>query len=175
MKKKTIIGLFAGLFLVLALQNVSAYHNDGIEVTIGFDDSYSRDYRYVDSYYGYPQYRVYGDYASYPNGYSYYNRPNYFGYNSRYRYDLSDIKRYFRNRAIAGYVDRSAYSRYDINYGKDSQVFCEALDCEDKAPSPTNFRYRYTYDPRIDGLGSYQDYYYEPQYDIQTGTYNWRY
>ncbi len=208
--KKTILGLLVFSFLILLAQNISAYHVDGTEVVISANDGvYARDYAYVDSYNGYPQYRVYvdddydlsvseyryGNPSNYYNSYQPAYNPNLYGaynnYNTRYNQNIygvyrdsnsryyylnkNNIKKYLTRSQISAFIDRSAYSRYDLLYGQDSQVFCDTQDCQEKDPNPTNFRYKHTYDPRIEGTGSYQNYYYQPQKDPQTGAYNWRY
>ncbi len=191
MKKTILLSILALLSLAVFMQFASASISpDGTEITFSANDGvYTKDYNYVDTYSGYPVYRVYTD-GSYPNQYApshyitYQNYPDYslsnyyYGnkYNSGYRYySLSDLKKYAQRQAINNFVDRSVYSRYDINYGQDSQVFCDTADCKDTNPSASNYRYKYTYDPRIDGQGSYENYYYQPSYEPKTGGYNWRY
>ena len=190
MKKIILLSMFALFSLALVIQLASASISpDGVEITFSAQDGvYTRDYVYADTYSGYPVYRVYAD-GSYPNQYipanyiTYQNYPdyslsNYYGnsYNPRYRYySLSDLKKFAQRQSINSFIDKSAYSRYNINYGKDSQVFCDTADCKDTNPSASNWRYKYTYDPRIDGQGSYENYYYRPKYDSTKGAYNWRY
>ena len=107
---------------------------------------------------------------NYQNLYGRYNYPR-----AGYYFNKDDIKKYLTRQKVSSFIDRSAYSRYDLNYGQNSEVFCDTIDCQDKNPNPTNFRYKHTYDPRIEGTGSYQNYYYQPLKDPNTGAYNWRY
>ena len=199
MKNKLILSILALTFIALFMQNISASYIDGTEIVISANDGiYARDYRYVNSY-SEPQYRVYvdddydlnvneyrynnnyprtyyGDYYSTYNpnlygSYDYYNNPR-----TRYYYfDKNDVKKYLVRQQVSSFIDRSSYSRYDLNYGQNSEVFCDTLDCQDTNPNPTNFRYKHAYDRRIEGTGSYQNYYYQPQKDPNTGAYNWRY
>ena len=184
MKKTLSIATLVLALLVIALHTVSAYSPDGTELIFSAKDGiYTKDYVYVDTYSGYPAYRVYEDgYNNYaPYGYNYDYRPrsyftSYYNYPQYEYYSLSDIKRRYQRQRIANFVDRSAYSRYDINYGASSgEAFCNTQDCYNDETSATNWRYKYTYDPRLDGQGSYEDYYYEPQKDPETGAYNWRF
>ncbi len=192
MKKTILLSIFTLFSLVLIMQFVSASIGpDGVEITFSAQNGiYSRDYVYADTYSGYPVYRVYTD-GNYPNtqyapayymtyqNYPDYSLSNYYygnKYNSGYKYySLSDLKKFAQKQSINNFIDKSAYSRYDINYGKDSQVFCNSADCKDTNPSASNWRYKYTYDPRIDGQGSYENYYYRPSYEPKNGGYNWRY
>src|SRR3989344_309564 len=189
MKKSILSSVFALFSLAIVIQFVSASISpDGIELTFSAQDGvYARDYVYADPYFGYPVYRVYvsdGQYdypanyiyqpnTYYDNYYTYQNYPysNYYNnYNPRFKYySLSDLKKFAIRQSINNFVDKSVYSRYDINYGKDSQIFCDTTDCKDANPSTSNWRYKYTYDPRIDGQGSYENYYYQPSYDTKTG------
>ena len=161
-------------------QYVSSYYGPQYRVYVDEDyDLNVAEYRYgpPSNYYGayYSDYNpsLYGAYNAY-NNQNYYNTYNYprSGY---YYFDKNDVKRYLVRQKVSSFIDNSAYSRYDLNYGKNSEVFCDTLDCQDKNPNPTNFRYKHTYDPRIEGTGSYQNYYYQPLKGPNTGAYNWRY
>ncbi len=200
MKKKLLnLAIILLSLIVITLRATSAYGNDGVEITFSAKNGiYSRDYIYADTYGGYPAYRIYEDgydnYAPYGYGYNgqaydyrpsnyftnyntYQYNPYYNNYNSGYKYySRSDLRKFRTRQKIANFVDRSAYSRYDINYGASSgEAFCNTQDCVDTDPAQTNWRYKYTYDPRLDGEGGYENYYYEPTYDSEKSYYNWRF
>lgn len=60
---------------------------------------------------------------------------------------------------------RSSGDAFYYNYGDKSQT------------KPSDWRYKRAYDPRVDNeyVMGYGYYYYEPRYDYQTKTYNWRF
>ncbi|MBI2452418.1 hypothetical protein HYV50_05075 [Candidatus Pacearchaeota archaeon] len=171
--KKTMFCIFALFSLIAFVQGVDANHD--------YYDSYkfnrvSPNFAYsYDNYYGtgayyfsitpdrnYPYYNGYDIYVSDP-----YYRGFYFD-------DLDDLKDYLVKRKAIRFIERSAYSRYDIAFDKKSgEAFY--YDYDNKVYPASNYRYRVAYDPRIDGLGSYKDYYYKPGYDPELGYYNWRF
>lgn len=81
-----------------------------------------------------------------------------------------------RARAV-NFMIQSWNARYDASAGKTSaQAFSYTDGAKDSAnTSPSNFRNQLAYDPLFNGVNNYQNYYYQPRYDAQTQTYNWRY
>ncbi|MBU0760390.1 MAG: hypothetical protein KJ600_02690 [Nanoarchaeota archaeon] len=80
------------------------------------------------------------------------------------------------NRARAAVWMAESYDwRYNVAYGRSSgEVF---HGDEKPAESSSNWRYKEAYTPWAHGPGtaSYKSYYYEPRYDSETQTFNWKY
>lgn len=152
MKKLLSILTISAIFLVFALQTVSAYHNgyahvpQGRRYVFGFDgDAFYEDYRYVD-YYGRPLFRVY-----------------------RSRHDDDEISK----REAIRFLRKSYEKRYDVTAGKTSnEAFCQT--CKPSS-NPTNWGNKKAYDWKVENTGDDVNYYYQPRFDPQTKTYNWRF
>ena len=154
MKKQILFGIIAGIFLALALLNVSAYYSNtlpshGTRYTFGFDEDFSAtNYRYVD-YYGRPVYRIYE-------------------YNDRN--DDGKLSRREKIRAVR-FLERSFNNRYAISAGKSSgDAFCQG--CKIQSSSATNWGNK----PAFNLLATGKDgNYYKPVYDYQQQKFNWRF
>jgi hypothetical protein len=67
--------------------------------------------------------------------------------------------------------------RYNIHAGRSSGDAFYYHYGDKSETSPSDWRYKHAFDPRIDNeyVMGYGYYYYEPRYDYQTKTYNWRF
>ncbi|MEK6854682.1 MAG: hypothetical protein AABX73_00490 [Nanoarchaeota archaeon] len=89
-------------------------------------------------------------------------------YRSHYRHDRA----YFQKMRAVRFIDSSYNDRYDIVAGKTTG---KAFGDDNKDTSASNWRNKYAYDYRIDGVNPTYNYYYKPVYDSSLGYYNWRY
>lgn len=161
MKTKTIItAIFAAIFLALAVQSVSAYHNSyahnphGTRIVYGFDGDFNaQDYRYVDDYYGRPMYKVYRNNCD---------------HNCWHDDEIT------REQAVR-WTLRSYNKRYYETAGESSgKAFCKNCVYEEKN-TPSNWRNKKAYNLLADGPGGTEDYYYEVKYDYKQDKFNWRF
>ncbi|MBS3077759.1 hypothetical protein J4233_05845 [Candidatus Pacearchaeota archaeon] len=81
-----------------------------------------------------------------------------------------------RARAVVWVTD-SYDARYNIQAGRSSGDAFYYHYGDKSATSPSDWRYKQAFDPRIDNeeVMGYNYYYYEPRYDYATQTYNWRF
>lgn len=177
MMKKIFMTALAGILVFGFMQAVSAayatytyYPNNAANLHISLDD----DYGYRGGVYSYGAGRL-GDYDS----------------SCRY-FDRGDLKWHtnkvcqwvengngwkeetIRARAVV-WQSNSYDDRYNMNSGLPSGIAFGGD--EQPAQDYSNWRYKHAFDPRIDntyvmGNGYY---YYQPRYDLNTQTYNWRY
>jgi hypothetical protein len=165
------LAIFAVFFLALALQSVSAYAsynyypNSGYgEFSLSFHDKNHENYNYYGS-----------------------NHDGYYWDNEDLKWRKDPVQEWINNgdgwreqvkraRAV-NFLVTSWDERYAMASGKTTgEVFSYNDGATDtKAESSTNWRYKEAYDPLVHGVDSYKNYYYEPRYDSQTQTYNWRY
>jgi hypothetical protein len=67
--------------------------------------------------------------------------------------------------------------RYNIQAGRSSGDAFYYHYGDKSETKPSDWRYKHAFDPRIDNeyVMGYGYYYYEPRYDYETKTYNWRF
>ncbi|MFX0211583.1 MAG: hypothetical protein ACFFDT_36735 [Candidatus Hodarchaeota archaeon] len=178
MKKVIVFGLLAGILALAFLQSAGAYAS----------------YDYSPRYGG----RLY---VSWDDD-DYYDRYDY-GYGERYYYDYDPACKYWdgnalkwRNDKLCEWIENgdgareeqlrynavawqgNSYDwRYNIQSGRSSgDAFY--YHYEDKSEtSPSDWRYKTAFDPRVDNTYVKGDnyYYYQPRYDSESGTWNWRF
>ncbi len=159
MNKSLLLGIFAGIFVVLTLQSAFAYHNyyphnsHGTRLVYGFDgEFFSQEYRYVDDFYGMPHYRIYSV------------RSDCRGLCGCFGCKDDEITK----RRVARFIVKSANERYVVTSGKSSkEAFCSDCKTDD---SKTSFGSKKTY-----GTFGKQEDYYKPEINPSTQTFNWRF
>ena len=67
--------------------------------------------------------------------------------------------------------------RYNIQSGRSSGDAFYYRYGDKSETKPSDWRYKTTFDPRVDNeyVKGYGYYYYQPRYDYTSGTYNWRF
>jgi hypothetical protein len=163
MTKKILMGIFAGILAMAFLQSASAY---------------SFQTNWETNSYNYGRY----DYGNY----DYDSSCKYFDYGElKVRTDrvcawVEDgdgwREETIRARAVVWQAD-SYDARYNIQSGRSSGDAFYYHYGDKSETSPSDWRYKTAYDPRVDNeyVMGYNYYYYEPRYDSETKTYNWRF
>lgn len=195
MKKSVMLGLMLGILAAVFVQGVSAYvyyeyspeYRGRLYVSL-HDDDYP--YRYG-GYYG--RYRYY-DLEDYHERVEDYWDSGDFDEEAYCRYwDHGDLEwdrdrvcewinkgdrreQVLRTRA-AIWQSNSFDNRYNIQSGRSSGDAFYYHYGDKSETKPSDWRYKRAYDPRVDNerVMGHGYYYYEPRYDPDTGTYNWRF
>ena len=81
-----------------------------------------------------------------------------------------------RYRAVV-WQSNSYDARYNVQAGRSSGDAFYYHYGDKSETSPSDWRYKTAFDPRVDNtyLKGYNYYYYQPRYDYETKTFNWRY
>lgn len=205
MTSKLFLSLFALIFLAIAMQSVSAYYysnyyqpnyyysspNNYYQPTYYY--SSPNDYHYASPHFSY-NYYAYPNQATVYISLTDYGYDGYYDHNYIYYWDDYDLKwkkdpisawinkgdwreRTKRARAVE-FLMKSWDERYAMASGRETgEVFSYTDGATDTvAESSSNWRYKEAYDPLVhgDGYGG-ENYYYQPRYDADSQTYNWRY
>ncbi|MBU0907215.1 MAG: hypothetical protein KKE05_03605 [Nanoarchaeota archaeon] len=156
MMKKIILAMCAGLLVLGFLQSASAY-------------TYT-----------------YGNYNSYGNRGDYDSSCRYFDYGDLEWHtdrvcqwvEAGDGWKEETIRARAVVWQSNSYdNRYNIQFGRSSGDAFYYHYGDKSETSPSDWRYKTAFDPRVDNtyVKGYGYYYYQPRYDYTTGAYNWRF
>ncbi|MBU0466689.1 MAG: hypothetical protein KJ718_05250 [Nanoarchaeota archaeon] len=175
MRKTVIFTLFTGLFLTLMLQSVSAY------TYRTYDFYYPYGSAYYNSNYGYGYTTPYAHepsyyYEEYP---ALYRKIKYSGTKDdpviKWISKGDDWEEKVKRARADVWVAESHDWRYNIASGRASG---EVFGGDEKpATSPSNWRYKEAYDPRVHGpqTGYTDNYYYKPRFDSENETWDWKY
>ncbi|MFH1802481.1 MAG: hypothetical protein ABH864_03440 [archaeon] len=151
MKKALMFGIVAGILAFAFLQSVSAYSYQ----TYRYGGDYDRSCEYFD--YGELEWKTNKVCEWVENGDGWKEET-------------------IRARAVV-WQSNSYDARYNIQSGRSSGDAFYYHYGDKSATSPSDWRYKTAYDPRADNtyVKGYGYYYYQPRYDSQTGTFNWRF
>lgn len=175
--KNIILAICAGILVLTLLQSTSAYYSHESYPAYSYN---SFHYSYTPSFAVSSSYSPDDYYDKYP---AIYRKFKYSGTSEdpvvKWVSQGADFEEKVKRARAAVWLAESHDWRYNLASGRTSgEVFSYTDGATDtEAQSSTNWRYKEAYDPRVFGpqTGYTDNYYYQPRYDSETGTYNWQY